>query len=713
MKYAKIIEKYSKLVYTLAVSQTANPADAEKVYQAVFVQYAKTLPFLPTQSRAAKWFTDTTVHIARQTRRTAAPRDGQASDDGTSASRPSKALEKRTLRTMNAPEMPSTREIYGAKLRTAADNCRAFLTIHRRPVTRGLLTVIALAALAVPVQATLASTLPVGGAATGAIHTIRHRADSKKTAAGCTIELMEAKAANDVLYLTIDEDCSNIAYENLSNGADSGTYYYDSYLTDYTGEVRDKAGHTFRFTFDDKDMIDGQIADDSFFALGAYHWTKRFKVYVPGLTDFCNASNGGAYTCAVNVTPKVCHEETGEELAIVTLGLSSPLLGKPSATKKYALDYRRTVGHLTFDFQTLYIGPEESHIAVELVPQGSLEGANLQDLVLTAVAYAVPAGEDDVAPEKLAPDNLDGKPIFHTPVFLSGVLNDLTDDIDLCELGYYSNIYVRDGHCYILLTYQKSASPDAYDYNGLIDTAENGRFRVFELDYLAGSDVLGEGQYETDKILLTTQLHRDKIANRGYHKVFYQTLPAQEVTVDIQQTYVPEDEFDEEYYLLPQQFEAQTLSFKTTLLSQYRDRICFKEPVINGKAVVRDIVTPLNDAKNDGVRLDNLVFLAEKDGQIIGKYNHFYLIKDDGAPLTGSIYADSADTPAEIPDKLILVCAEYAVYDKKNDKWAGHICYNPDYCDSQGLTRDEIEEDARTEPILTEFLENSFFTAVK
>lgn len=61
----EIIQKYSKLVYCLALSRTSQTSDAEDVYQEVFLKYVQKKPKFKDESHAEAWFASVTLNITK------------------------------------------------------------------------------------------------------------------------------------------------------------------------------------------------------------------------------------------------------------------------------------------------------------------------------------------------------------------------------------------------------------------------------------------------------------------------------------------------------------------------------------------------------------------------------------------------------------------------------------------------------------------------
>ena len=65
MSDTEMIQKYSQLVYALALSRTGQPSDAEDVYQEVFLKYVQTKPDWKDEHHAEAWFASVTLNITK------------------------------------------------------------------------------------------------------------------------------------------------------------------------------------------------------------------------------------------------------------------------------------------------------------------------------------------------------------------------------------------------------------------------------------------------------------------------------------------------------------------------------------------------------------------------------------------------------------------------------------------------------------------------
>jgi len=66
-----ILEKYSDMVYRLAVSQLKNKADAEDIFQEVFIKYIKSGKDFESGEHVKAWLIRVTVNFCKKLRKTA------------------------------------------------------------------------------------------------------------------------------------------------------------------------------------------------------------------------------------------------------------------------------------------------------------------------------------------------------------------------------------------------------------------------------------------------------------------------------------------------------------------------------------------------------------------------------------------------------------------------------------------------------------------
>ena len=62
------VEKYSKMVYRLAVAQMKNKSDADDVFQEVFLRYIKKQPVFKSQEHEKAWFIRVTLNCCASKR---------------------------------------------------------------------------------------------------------------------------------------------------------------------------------------------------------------------------------------------------------------------------------------------------------------------------------------------------------------------------------------------------------------------------------------------------------------------------------------------------------------------------------------------------------------------------------------------------------------------------------------------------------------------
>lgn len=334
-----ILQQYANFVYALALSRTNRASDAEAVFQEVFLTYARKQPTFADERRAKAWFVAATDTIAQPFAPDSAKNAAEESAGVGEEPAPPEKLTAQTERAMAALHAFCAEQ---SDQRTRGSTARFFL--RAGAVTAALVLLVALTPLrsyaTEAVRGWLNDIIPVNV--------------SVVSADGCTIELVEARLANEFLYLTFDEDYSE---------------YQNNYLTSF-GDTDDSP-------------------DEDAKQMHAYRAVKRYKVYVPGLAESVSLM-GRKWRCVVNVTPKVPQECGISAVPVMTLRAAAALELPDITPTLYDLDVSYTAGDLEFVFRKLYIDAEESNIAVELIPHGRLAGIDPRNLYpridITAVA---------------------------------------------------------------------------------------------------------------------------------------------------------------------------------------------------------------------------------------------------------------------------------------------------------------------------------------
>lgn len=83
------VRRYADMVYRLALAQTRNPADAEDVFQDVFLRYAEKAPDFSSEEHRKAWLLRVTVNRCRSHFRTAWFRRSMPLEAAASAAAPS------------------------------------------------------------------------------------------------------------------------------------------------------------------------------------------------------------------------------------------------------------------------------------------------------------------------------------------------------------------------------------------------------------------------------------------------------------------------------------------------------------------------------------------------------------------------------------------------------------------------------------------------
>ena len=558
MIHAWILKKHSQLVYALAASQLDSRADVEAVYEAVFVRYAQTLPFLLTKSRAVEWFAKTTITTANQRRRENAAR-GQSAENSSltaPADRPSKALTKRTL-----AAMPSPLRIRGAQ-------CAVYAKAHARALRRIIATMMMMLSAFVMTSDVLAL---------------------KPFAHGCTAKIVEARVCHDMLYLAIDEDYNGIAdIVSSANAVYNESLDESMHRIEYLGRLTAPDGRTLTFS-------DEQMYRDACDEIDDYHTVKYFKVYIPGLAEACGDS-AQKWECSVDVSsvdviPCAESPHRDKRAAVTTLRAEMPFTPPVSQGRAYHFDFSYAFEDMEIAFRTLYVGGEETHLVGEMIPRGQVASLCAGDWVINYLwlNYFITASNGwGIEPEYMTDVHLfscDSRYYFCTAI-PTGNVESLTEVAEhgrfaLESLGYYADVrrFADDGE------YSRDFR-DEISVNPIYDSHSS------ELYFF----------YTTNR----------------YTDVITQTMPTQ--TVAVGQRYGTETDSDGntcDLYGLSHTFRAGSLTFQTVSLRSDQT-ISIDNVLIDGEPTLSSN-PPWRDDLNF-LELNDIVLLAQKDGRTIGKY---------------------------------------------------------------------------------------------
>ncbi|MGN0474764.1 MAG: hypothetical protein ACI4IJ_06715 [Acutalibacteraceae bacterium] len=138
----------------------------------------------------------------------------------------------------------------------------------------------------------------------------------RKSNNGCTVEIVEARVANDFLYLTVNE-----SYDKNLVKRDNETKLYELPDISYAGHIKDNNGnkisfdsgnlmylwgvsndHPIYYTGYEQRIVDG-AHDDWYKETDAFVMNVGYRIYIPELSSVIN-SNSKKYTCELNVSSK-------------------------------------------------------------------------------------------------------------------------------------------------------------------------------------------------------------------------------------------------------------------------------------------------------------------------------------------------------------------------------------------------------------------------
>lgn len=77
----EIIEKYSDMVYRIALTRVKNKEEAEDIFQEVFLKFSKKLPEFQSKEHEKAWFIKVTINLSKNTLKSAWKRKVQSLDD--------------------------------------------------------------------------------------------------------------------------------------------------------------------------------------------------------------------------------------------------------------------------------------------------------------------------------------------------------------------------------------------------------------------------------------------------------------------------------------------------------------------------------------------------------------------------------------------------------------------------------------------------------
>ena len=201
----------------------------------------------------------------------------------------------------------------------------------------------------------------------------------KQSDNGCTVEIIDARVANDFLYLTVQEDYTGFVNKNPEE------YYLSQ---QYNGSIYDDDNHTLKFSSGCVNMTSqNPDANDHSYQIKQtgekYRYLREYKIYLPELKKLI-MSYDKEYYCdlSVNVLASA-NGQTKKKIAGFDFNFKIDKVYSVMESSEHPVDYSYTIGNMKFDFKKLYVGPTESNFLVELIPTGDLAEQDLTDGRLT------------------------------------------------------------------------------------------------------------------------------------------------------------------------------------------------------------------------------------------------------------------------------------------------------------------------------------------
>ena len=211
----------------------------------------------------------------------------------------------------------------------------------------------------------------------------------KKTDNGCTVEIIEARVANDFLYLTINEDCG-IKYDDYNDYDDRSDDEGNS--VKFSMSASNVIRNVYNLVTDDRDI---DYDDENY---------EEYQIYIPELKKVINSYDKN-YTCNLNLYVYKNYQipEAGANFITdestwntniapsATLCFSFPIKNIDyvinSQSKVYDIDYSIKVDDIEFDFQKMYIDDNVNNtcMVAEVIP---LNGYNMTKFNLDPIAVA-------------------------------------------------------------------------------------------------------------------------------------------------------------------------------------------------------------------------------------------------------------------------------------------------------------------------------------
>lgn len=220
----------------------------------------------------------------------------------------------------------------------------------------------------------------------------------KKTDNGCTVEIIEARVANDFLYLTVNKEFYKEYDVNDDDKNSLCLYFY--------GSVSDNEGNSVKFSVGNSNVIRNVynlVTDDRNIDYGDDSY-EEYQVYIPELKKVITAYDK-KYICELNIYAYKKYQLPDQRTNFITdestwnigiepslaLSFSFPIKNVNyvvnSQSRVYDIDYSLKIDDVEFDFQKLYIDDDanNSSMVAEVIP---LNGYKMTKFALSGISVA-------------------------------------------------------------------------------------------------------------------------------------------------------------------------------------------------------------------------------------------------------------------------------------------------------------------------------------
>lgn len=374
MSNSQIVKKYINLVCYIAQTRTKCEADADDVCRKVFLEYVKQRPDFDSGETAKAWFVKATLDTVSKLYESNENVDIEQNEYSSEFDEliPDESLVSNELKVEILAAMSEQNENDDLRDSEDDENIEADTSVIKKVKSANSAEKIVMRVVAVVAVIVLIVTLtPLRGCVADSIREAT-LGNMKKSSKGCTVEIVEARAANDFLYLTINESYSkgsiskddktgqyilpDIYYSGSINSSDGDYLEFDSSHFLYLQYANDDYGdHSFNY----KDRTIG-IDDDWYKKHRNFTINAKYKIYIPDLMSFVG-ENDDNYTCSLNASSEKTKSNIKFKFALDDID-------DVVNSKSYYLNHWVDVDELIFSFHRLQISPSVLDLIIEWDP---------------------------------------------------------------------------------------------------------------------------------------------------------------------------------------------------------------------------------------------------------------------------------------------------------------------------------------------------------